>query len=157
MRLAAFLIGLFLVSTVWSGGVAVSRQVVYEGCRDIRGFPVASLESPINNVAVAGLAPSGAPVIWYNPNILSYFQPITRVFWYYHECAHHALGHSFRNIPTLREKQADCWAIHTMSRRGLLRGRALAIIQSDLSRLSGDGWIYLPGPQRAMSLIACQG
>lgn len=135
---------------------AWSQPVTYEGCHDFRGIPVASVTSNVNNVAIAALVPGGAPVIYYNPQVLSYFHPVTRLFWYMHECAHHALGHTIGSAhPLVREKQADCWAIQTMFQLGLLTNQAMRIIQQDIRNLPGDGWVYLPGPQRALSLSFC--
>jgi len=131
-------------------------QVTFDGCNDFRGISVASIRSNVDNVAIASLAPNGRPIIRWNPYVLSSFHPITRLFWYMHECAHHALGHTIGSAhPFVREKQADCWAIRTMFRRGMLDRRALRIIQIDLSNLPGDGWIYLPGPLRSISLEGC--
>ncbi len=135
----------------------VSAAQVYEGCSDIRGIPVASVASNINNVAVATLGAYGEPIIYYNPGVLSWFHPVTRQFWYFHECAHHALGHAFHNIPIYREKEADCWAVREMYKLGFLNEQKLFIIQNDLASLPGDGWVYLPGPARAISLEVCLG
>ncbi len=132
-----------------------SQTITYDGCRDFRGIPVASVSSNVDNVAIATLGSAGEPIIFYNENVLSYFHPITRLFWYFHECGHHALGHTFGNIPVLREKQADCWAIVNMYQLGMLDQNQFAIIQSDISQLSGDGWVYLPGHQRALSFSYC--
>lgn len=133
-----------------------AQPLTYGGCRDFRGIPVVSAVSNVNNVAVATLAPDGTPVIYYNTQVLGHFHPVTRQFWYLHECAHHALGHTINSAhPLVREKQADCWAINTMKQLGQLNLQTMAIIQQDISQLPGDGWIYLPGPQRAISFYAC--
>lgn len=133
-----------------------AQPLTYDGCIDFRGIPVVSVVSNVNNVAIAALAPDGAPVIYYNPRVLSYFHPVTRQFWYMHECAHHALAHTMNSAhPFVREKQADCWAINTMKQLGQLNPQTMAIIQQDISQLPGDGWVYLPGPQRAISFYTC--
>jgi len=133
-----------------------AQPVIYEGCRDFSGMPVASVASNVNNVAVAVLTSNGTPVIYYNPQILSSFRPVTRRFWYMHECAHHALGHTIGSAhPFVREKEADCWAICTLDQLGELNPQTMAIIQQDIGQLPGDGWVYLPGPHRAISFGAC--
>jgi hypothetical protein len=137
-------------------GVAAA-QVTFEGCVDFRGFPVASvLNTAVPDVAMASWAPNGTPVIQYNPNVLVRLSPQTRVFFYGHECAHHALAHAIRNIPFAQEQEADCWAIRTLVGRGALSGRDVMAVQNDLSFSPGD-WTHVPGPQRAFNLRACLG
>ena len=132
-------------------------QITFDGCFDIRGAPVASIASPVNDVAKAGLGPTGNPVIYYNPNVLRWMAPETRLFWYGHECAHHALGHLFGSAhPLHAEQQADCWGINTLVEEGYLRESDLPVIQKDLSPSPGD-WTHLPGPQRAINLARCLG
>lgn len=134
-------------------------QVTFDGCVDIRGIPVASILSyGINDVAIASLAPNGAPVIQYNPSVLSFFQDKTRMFWYAHECGHHALGHAFGTAhPMAREQQADCWAIKTLVKKGLFDDDDVQIVQGDLSQIPSGDWTHLPGPQRAINLKKCLG
>lgn len=137
----------------------VDAQVTFEGCTDFRGLPVASvLDYSVNDVAVASLAPSGAPIIKYNPNALSIYHPKTKMFWYAHECGHHALGHTFGTAhPLVREQQADCWAIRTLRQRSFFSDNDVNIVQSELSRIPFGDWTHLPGPQRAINLSACLG
>lgn len=131
-------------------------QVTFEGCVDIRGLPVASvLNYNVPDVAMANLAPNGAPVIQYNPMVLARLSAQTRVFFYAHECAHHALGHAFMSIPFQQEQDADCWAIRTLVHRGILNsGDDVTAVQRDLSFSPGD-WTHVPGPQRQFNLRAC--
>jgi hypothetical protein len=131
------------------------RNARYTSCRDAAGTRVVAVNTTrLHNVGMAGRI-RGRPVILFNPIVLRRFQPITRVFWYYHECAHHALGHSLGNRPISRERDADCWAIRQMRRRGLLTAARLGTIQRDLYPLNGDGVLYLPGPQRAAYIGYC--
>jgi hypothetical protein len=133
-----------------------SAQVTFDGCVDFRGVPVASvLNAQVNDVAVANWAPNGAPVIHYNPYVLARLSPQTRVFFYAHECAHHALAHAIRNIPFEREQEADCWAVRALVARGVLNPDGdVAAVQRDLSFSPGD-WTHVPGPRRAFNLRAC--
>lgn len=127
----------------------------YDGCIDHLGRPVLSIrDDTVSTIAVAKVE-NGAPVIRYNGTVLSYFAPESRLFWYAHECAHHALGHAMRNNPLSREKEADCWAVRELVDAGLINRSDLRIIMDDISMLPGDGWVYLPGPQRALLLGAC--
>jgi hypothetical protein len=124
-------------------------------CVDAAGNHVYAINTTrLNNVGMAGRY-HGRPIILFNPVILARFRPATRTFWYYHECAHHVLGHSLGNRPMSRERDADCWAIREMKRRGLLTAAKLRTIERDLYPLNGDGVLYLPGPQRAAYVGYC--
>lgn len=128
----------------------------YEGCVDVRGIPVYSQVAPnLQDVAMAAFASNGAPVIYYNPYVLSHFSPTTRAFWYLHECGHHALGHAFRNIPQYQEQEADCFAIVTLVQQGRISLPQVQQIQAELSQLGPGDWQHLPGPMRAINLIGC--
>jgi hypothetical protein len=136
-----------------------SSAQVYEGCNDIRNIPVASISDySVQDIAVAMLAPNGAPLIRYNQNVVSSVAPQTRVFFYMHECGHHALGHNFGTTHQLRvEQDADCFAIRTMVGNGMVNDSDIRVIQADLySKARGD-WSHLPGPQRAINLRECLG
>lgn len=149
-------VGLFLaVATAaqWPAGAA--GQITYDGCVNRLGVPVISVASNhLQNVAMARETPYG-PEILYNPNVLNSLQPVTRLFWYAHECAHHDLGHVLGNLILSREVDADCWAIRTLSSAGLISRPDLSVIQGDIFPLPGDGWLYLPGPERALLLEEC--
>ena len=149
------ILGLFIA--FFAPGVA-GAQVTFDGCVDFRGVPVASLlNGGLNDVAMATWAPNGGPVIQYNPNVLIRLSPQTRMFFYAHECAHHALAHGIRNIPFSQEPEADCWAIRNLVGRGALNVvRDVAAVQGDLSFSPGD-WTHVPGPRRAINLRACLG
>lgn len=131
-------------------------QVTFDGCVDFRGIPVASVLNPaLRDVAMASWAGNGAPIIQYNPGVLAQMAPQTRMFFYAHECAHHALAHGVRNIPLQQEQEADCWAIRTLVGRGILNaGSDVQAVQLDLSFSPGD-WTHVPGPQRQFNLRAC--
>jgi len=149
-------LGLALVATLtWTG--AVLAQVTFDGCRDIRGVPVASvLDYTVRDVAVASLAPDGSPIIRFNPTVLSWFRPETRLFWYAHECGHHALGHAFGTThPLAIEQAADCFAVRELDRIGAISQRDLRGIRDDLSQTGPGDWTHLPGPVRAVNLDRC--
>ena len=94
----------FLAVVFFALSPAISAQVTFDGCLDIRGMAVASIpNNNLNDVAMAVLSPKDEPVIIYNPLALSWSQPQTRLFFYYHECAHHALGHVFISLLGLIE------------------------------------------------------
>jgi hypothetical protein len=134
-----------------------AAQVTFDGCKDIRGIPVASVLTPgLNDVAKAGLGAGGAPVIWYNPDVLASASPQFRLWAYGHECGHHALGHNFGTTHPLRlEQDADCFATRTLVEKGLLDANDLAVVQRDVAAMGAGDWTHLPGPQRAINLRAC--
>lgn len=146
------------IAILTSTAATLSAQITYDGCVDFRGAAVASVSRPgLGDVASATYAPNGAPVIYYDPNVLSWLSPQTRLFFYGHECGHHVLAHSVRNIPLSREQEADCFGIRELFRRGLLSRSDLTAIQNDLARAGTGDWTHLPGPQRAINLERCLG
>ncbi|WP_146204206.1 hypothetical protein [Massilia glaciei] len=146
-----------IFACLYSMHLSVWAQVTYEGCNDIRNMPVASISDySVQDIAVAMLAPNGTPQIRYNQNVLVSVAPQTRVFFYMHECGHHALGHNFGTTHPLRmEQDADCFAIQTMVKNRMVNASDIRVIQADLySRARGD-WSHLPGPMRAINLGRC--
>lgn len=131
-----------------------AAQVTWDGCVDALGTPVASVhDNSINDVAMSSMA-NGTPIIRYNTIVLAGMHPQTRLFFYGHECGHHALGHILGRYPMAHEQEADCYGIVTLTAAGLLGDDDIAPIQSDLSRAPGN-WDHLPGPYRAINLRAC--
>ena len=137
---------------------AASAAGSFDRCFDPQGRPVvvfASQKVKRSQVAIATRAPDGRPIIAYNKAAMRRFHLITRVYIYYHECAHHVLGHSSGNRPVSRESDADCWSIRYMARRGLLNRRGLRWIQADLARTGGGDRVHPPGSQRAAYAERC--
>ncbi len=150
---------LVCITVIFSHSLSANAQITFDGCRDIRGVPVASeVNYRIRDVAIAGLGPRGEPVIYYNPRVLSSFAPQTRLFWYAHECGHHARGHNFGTTHPLRvEQDADCFGIRALVNARQINDGDLRIIQRDLEGLGPGDWTHLPGRQRAINLSACLG
>lgn len=133
-------------------------QITFDGCVDFRGLPVGSIgNAAAPDVAMATYAPNGLPVIIYNPYILGWLSPQTRLFFYAHECAHHVLAHGVRSIPLTREQEADCWGIQQLTNMGLLNDADIGVVQQDLARAGQGDWTHLPGPIRAINLRLCLG
>jgi hypothetical protein len=144
-----------LAAALWVHPVTSGAQVTYDGCVDARGIPVASVRNDgLGDVAMATLV-NGQPVIVYNAIVLSWQQPQTRLFWYGHECGHHALGHGLGGYVIGREQQADCFGITSLVRLGLLSDSDVSVVQQDLSRTGRGDWEHLPGPVRAINLRRC--
>lgn len=98
----------------------------------------------------------GRPVIVFNPRRMLDLSPATRIWVYYHECAHHALGHTSGNRLATRENDADCWAIRAMRYRGLLTRARYRMIKADMRRVyRRGGLVHLPGHLRAQHLDLC--
>jgi len=137
---------------------SAAAEGVYKRCYDPQGRPVAILASAkvkMGNVAIAGRLKDGRPFIAYNPEALKRFHAVTQIYIYYHECAHHRLGHSSGYRPQNRENAADCWAIRYMTRRGLLNEARMRIIMNDVRRFGTGDHVHLPGAQRAQWLARC--
>lgn len=158
-----FNLGLAALAAVapWGGarGIDAPRaaaQVSYEGCA-LFGTPVASVaDASVPDIAMARLDPAYGPLIIYNPYVVASSLPATRVFFYYHECAHHVLGHTLGYaLPLTMEQQADCWAIRELVARGIFGNQEIQQVQWQLANFSPGDWTHLPGPQRAINLYAC--
>lgn len=137
---------------------SAAAQGAYKRCFDPQGRAVvvlASAKVKMGNVAIAGRLKDGRPFIAYNPDALKRFHGITRIYIYYHECAHHRLGHSSGYRPQNRENAADCWSIRHMTRRGLLNDRRVRIIMRDVRRFGSSDHVHLPGAQRARLIAQC--
>jgi hypothetical protein len=131
-------------------------QVTFDGCTDDRGLLVASIRDPgVPDIAMAMRAPNGAPIIRYNPRVVAWAQPQTRLFFYGHECAHHVLGQVTQMPSKANEQQADCWSIRELTRRHMLSDADISVVQADITKASPGDWSHIPGPQRAVNLRAC--
>lgn len=124
-------------------------------CFDHRRIPVKEIATTkIADIAQAHRV-SGAPVILFNPKIVSTVAKPTERFFFWHECAHHVLAHMERDIPYSREQEADCWAINKLVLAGRFSRKDLAIVQSQLAAFGRADETHLPGPARAKNLYRC--
>lgn len=131
-------------------------QAAYPSCFSINNVQVQYYPDPsINDIAVARLAPNGLPVVLWNPNILLSAHPATQEFFYYHECAHHALGHTLGAYGPGGERQADCWAKQTMIQVGVLTQHKYQIIRQQLMQYSSPGIDWPNGQVRVAYLDQC--
>jgi len=150
----------FLMAVVIFGFLSIcvdiqAQQITYDGCHDINGVPVASVRnSAIQDIATASLL-NGNPVIYYNPSVLASVRPATRLFFYAHECGHHAIGHVLSGLRLGQEQEADCWGIIQLKKLNLVTDGDIATIQRDIAAFGRGDWTHLPGPQRAINLRAC--
>lgn len=152
----SFLFGLFsavLVATTI--GQHASAQG-YPNCYNAQGYQVGYYPDPsINDVAIATTFANGAPVVLWNPGIINSLQPETVEFFYYHECAHHAMGHPLGNYGPGGEIAADCWGKSQMINFGVLTPQKYAVIRNELIQYSTPGMDWANGYERVQYLDNC--
>jgi hypothetical protein len=129
------------------GGVAVQ-------CRDGRGHDVPLMK--VINLGDVGSAfiVNRVPVIAMDPHVMERLPEKLRIFFYQHECAHHALGHWYAR-PDDAETDADCWAVKRSRDLGLLTRAEIASFAPFLAQSRGSPWGHLPGPQRIAHMLQC--
>lgn len=108
-------------------------------------------DTTLPNVGIATYL-GGQPIIIMNPRVLERFSPLMRMWWYLHECGHHALPPHLNN-----EVNADCYAARRMRDMGFVRTQSdLMEICAQLSTLPGNIWSgHLPGPGRCEVVVQC--
>jgi hypothetical protein len=153
------LVGAFLSVLLASGSGTARAQHMIGGmpvyCNDFRGIPVTLIANPaLNDVGMATLGPAGQPVMILNPTVVGAMPPAMQLFWYGHECAHHALGHIARRGIT-NEAEADCWAVRTGRQQGWFPPQAFQYLIAYLGNSPGSAWGHLPGPARVQNMMAC--
>jgi len=128
----------------------------YPNCYNVQGIQVGYYPEPsVNDIAIATTAPNGAPVVLWNPGIVNAMHPATIEFFYYHECAHHALGHPLGNYGPGGEAIADCWAKKQMIGLGVLTQQKYGIIRQQLMQFSKPGMDWPNGQVRVSYLDNC--
>ncbi|WP_050930125.1 hypothetical protein [Aestuariivita boseongensis] len=133
-----------------------TAQTVYPACYNIQNVQVHYYPDPsIPDIAVARTSPNGQPIVLWNPSILMPRPAATQEFFYYHECAHHALGHALGAYGPGGERQADCWAKQTMIQVGVMTPQKYQTIRKDLLILSTPGIDWPNGAVRVQLLDAC--
>lgn len=137
--------------------VKVNAQGGFPPCTDPLGNPVPVVNSPgLQDVAYSTVQ-AGTPVILVNPN-LAMTPGSYQAFAFFHECAHHGLGHILmiahgQNPPMSAEVDADCVSIVQLAQMGLTN-RDLIQIQQRMIPSPGGGR-YPAGPVRANLLVTC--
>ncbi|MFQ5443394.1 MAG: hypothetical protein ACE5EK_02135 [Nitrospinales bacterium] len=146
-----------LVLTSALSAPALADEDPIRGCIDSRGYPVAwKVDIFLHVIAQAGKTPKDMPIITYNPDIFPFKKAQTRLFFYYHECGHHVLGHDVSgSISLQQEKRADCWAVNTLFYNGTFTLADIAAINRDLASLTVEELHQIPGPFRNLDLNEC--
>ena len=131
-------------------------QEQFHGCIDFKGRNVLGMQDDkLNYMAQADYLGDGWPIIRYNRKILLLTLSTTRLFFDYHECAHHVLGHLAE--PTLSssaEELADCWAVNTLFHRDVFKRADIESVQRDIASFKDDDWRRV-GPRRKVDLLSC--
>jgi hypothetical protein len=108
------------------------------------------IDPELNNVGIASRWGGVQPYIVLNPQVLNQYSDTVAVWWFSHECAHHALG------AANSEPNADCFGVRRMRDLGMLNnyGQLQAFVY-ELRNLQGSPMGHLPGPIRAANIINC--
>lgn len=131
-------IGVLVASLVVATGA--NAQVPFDVCLDRFDQPIqAVVDNDLPYAGVATIAVDGAPVIFYNKQVLDRTSPQARHFVYLHECGHHALRHVWKDPSRLREMEADCWAIQQMVEQGIIKERKVDDLQAEIGFARGLG------------------
>jgi hypothetical protein len=123
-------------------------------CSDFRGVAVrTSRMDDLGDVARAWVV-SRMPIISIDSKWMATLPDKMQLFFYFHECGHHFLGHIY--VPTTSsENEADCWAVKR-GRRELLFSREDVISFAPVfAHSKGSKAGHLPGPERAAHLLSC--
>lgn len=141
---------------IFLGGSASAQvRTVFDGCTDQRGASVRSIADPSLTRSFVTRIEAGAPVIRYNSAVLPRLRERARLFFYAHECARFELGLPAEAPRTVGDAwRADCRALETLGRSGLVRSVDIAALQGELL-LTDDEWNLVPGPQREIDLPSC--
>lgn len=132
------------------------RAQSYPTCFSVQNVPVTYIaDSAVPDIAVARTAPNGQPVVLWNPQVTASLHPFTVEFFYYHECAHHALGHTLGAYGGGAERMADCWAKQTMWQVGVLTPQKYQVIRQELYTNSRPGMDWPNGAMRVQMLDGC--
>lgn len=127
-------------------------------CSDVNGVPVHFVFGNINDIAISSLDNAG-PVMTFSTNAQTAPRPLL-LFFYAHECMHHALGHIY-NVLVLhqypsqtREVDADCGAAKLVRDQGLVNSAEISYVASTFVNNPPIG-PYPAGPIRAQNIMNC--
>lgn len=153
MRYILLIVALFFLSPS-----PPAQAQAFPTCYDARGLPVTYMPNVnVNDIAIASLTPNGLPIVSWNPNVTNSSPPEVVEFFYYHECAHHALGQLLNNpmpVPG-SERDADCWAKRTMYGLGILPPQKYQVIVNGLLQASKPNIDWPNGGLRVQYLNSC--
>lgn len=135
------------------GGTALVAGVTL-GCADFRGRPVQTYETAgLGDVARSELY-GRIPVITLDTEVMASLSGKLQIFFYLHECAHHALGHMYAPEPN-SENEADCWSIKTGRDQSYFNRADVLAFTNRILASPGSARGHLPGPERMAYLLEC--
>lgn len=150
----AILFPILLLTSHGHSQTVIAGESVF--CIDASGVPVVTIFEPnLGDIGMARIEPNGMRTIYLNPIILNSLPRSIQLFWYSHECAHHALGHMLGFSGITREMEADCWAIRLGRDQGWLSPADLNQMYYYFIGNLGSFWGHLPGPQRLQNFVNC--
>ena len=143
-------IAVLATGTVWAQSITT-----FESCIDAAGRTLPAVEDTTIAKLVATSHDKDGATIRYNPSLLPRLKPMTRLFFFAHECARNALGDGNKAAMSVaRAQQADCLGLATLLDEGLLKREELPELQADLN-FSEPEWALVPGLPRSFNLAAC--
>ncbi|MBU2582212.1 MAG: hypothetical protein KJ622_10880 [Alphaproteobacteria bacterium] len=123
-------------------------------CTDFRGRSVLALNvSDLGDVGRAWVV-NTVPYILVDPEVMRRLPADLQIFFYVHECAHHALGHWYNPSPE-SEKEADCWAIRYGRQEGIFMRQTVVDFAPWLANSKGSAFGHLPGRERVEHMLSC--
>ncbi len=123
-------------------------------CDDFRGVTVrTSRMSDLGDVARAWIV-SRMPIITIDTARMAKLPEKVQLFFYFHECGHHAMGHIY--VPTLTsENEADCWSVKKGRKSGMFSREDVVAFAPVFAHSRGSAAGHLPGRERVLHLLAC--
>ena len=129
------------------GGVGVT-------CYDFRGVEVRTNRmDDLGDVARAWVV-SRMPVIAVDKVRMAELPDKVQLFFYFHECGHHALAHVYAPT-TSSENEADCWAVKMGRKKVMFSREDVVGFAPVFAHSRGSAAGHLPGPERVNHLLAC--
>jgi len=123
-------------------------------CTDFRGRSVLALQvSDLGDVGRAWVV-NTVPYILMDPEVMRTLPNALQIFFYIHECAHHALGHWY-NPSANSENDADCWAIVYGRDHGIFQRQTVVDFEPWLAKSRGSAFGHLPGRERIRHMLDC--
>lgn len=123
-------------------------------CVDFAGRSIALIADPTLPDVGAARIVNGQPAILMNPVVLNRQPRELQLFWYAHECAHHALAHA-ANPSLTNEAMADCWAVRIGRQQQWFSPASFQVLAQALQDSPGSIWGHLPGPLRLRNMWSC--
>jgi len=150
-RTAIFVFLVLLLARV----CAASDVAVLDGCVDGTGRAV-PVEADYGQVGLVQTIRSGnQPTIRYNPTVLPYLDPTSRMFFYAQACAQVAAGMADKTLTVAAAHALDCVALRVLLDAEVLKPDQVSTLQAQLV-FNEEEWRQLPGPARNIAFGDCR-